>query len=266
MFVYEQGVLPCGGASTAVVKITLWGAGAPVAGRNAINGTLVTGECTILPDASGFWQADLVPNGYIAPENTTYKVERKLGCQNIVSYISVPSEGGPYEVFTIQGDPMNAIAPSALAGHASDTALHGGGIEVDYSELTSNVLVTGNAFNTRYVNGLHVVIPDIARPVYVTARVYMILPDAGPRTGAAILSDQWDGLPNSLIGDFFIIDNSATPNSLTSTTSGVVNLFYRVPPNTPTTIAVGARSQSSPYSATIMGSIFAKSLIRAVTA
>ncbi len=267
MIIFEQGLTPCGGASTSVVKITLWGAGKAIAGRNTVAGTLVQGECVVVPDASGYWQTDLVPNSYIAPENTTYKVERSTGCNTIVSYISVPSEGGPYEVFTIEGDPMNNIAPSQLAGHAGNLALHGGGIEVDYAELASSISVTGSSTQSRYINGLHVVIPDIARPVYVEAVVPLVLPAAGTRVGSASLTDRWGGTPSELIFEFFIINTSQVP--LVGSGSDdvrVAHLFYRVPANTPTTIAVMAKSRSTPYSVTVSPSSLSKASIRAVTA
>lgn len=263
MIVYEQGLTPCGGASKSFVKITLWGAGRAIAGRDVVNGTLVQGECTVIPDASGYWQVDLTPTSYIAPENTTYRIERTNGCEPIVSYITVPSEGGPYEAFTIEGDPMNTITPSALSAHAGDLTLHGGGIEVDYAEITSSVPVTGAATSLQMVTGLSVDIPDIPRPVDVTARAHITTSTTSPIDVG--LSNQWDGITASQIFIFFLID-STTYEPTTSSITATVNLYFRVPANSPQTIAVCARATNSPYIATVVASTLQKSSIRARTA
>jgi len=161
--VFENLDLPSSGTPQATVQIQLWGAGRPTIGRRISTGSLIAGVTTIIPDAIGFWQADLAPNIDILPENTTWRIERLIGCESFVSFISVPATGGAYEVLVLEDDPMNAIAPSELSVHAANHELHGGGLEVCYAELITNVTITGTAGTPQKF--LTIVAPDSDRPL-----------------------------------------------------------------------------------------------------
>lgn len=54
------------------------------------DGTIVA-PITVVTDANGLWQADLVPNSDISPEGTYYRVSES----GVLSLISVPSSGTP---------------------------------------------------------------------------------------------------------------------------------------------------------------------------
>lgn len=270
MLVYEQGLFPCGGASTSVVHITLWGAGHPIAGRNTTNGSLVMGTCTVVADKSGHWAADLVPNSDIAPENTSYRVERTLGgsCQPIVSYITVPAEDGPYEAFTIEGDPMNSITPSALSSHAGDLSLHGGGIELAYAEITANQTVTGTGTGfgeLRIITGLTIDVPDVNRPVYLEGRLHVSAPSSTITATGALGVTPSVGTTIPLLT---VLDGVSTKSVPADTGVPVTlgRLIVRLPAHSAGSYSVFARAASSPYIVTIVASSLIKSWIRAIAA
>lgn len=268
MLVYETGLLPCGGASRSTVKITLWGAGVAVAGHDNTSSSLIHGECVVQPDSSGFWSVDLVPNSDISPENTTYKIERTTGCGKIVSYINVPAEGGPYEAFTIEGDPMNSITPSALSGHAGDLDLHGGGIEIAYAEITASVRVTGTGAGfggeMREIPGLQVVIPDLDRPIYLESKIQVSAPASTITATSGLAVRDTDTLQTMLLA----LDGSSIKSVPvdTSVPARIPNCIVRLPPHSAGDYSAFARAHASPYAVDIIASPLIKAWIRAVAA
>lgn len=261
--VIEDLDLPGGGAPLTQVSITLWGAGRPVLGRSISTGRYIGGTKVIIPNAQGVWSADLVPNSDIIPSGTSYKVEHLFGCDTVVSYISVPITGGPFSPQMIEVDAMNSIPSTALQIHADDLLLHGGGIEVDYAELTSAVSVTGDANNLRLIPGLAVDIPDSNRPIWLEAAVPLVQATSGPTTWGQIGLAPWDGVATTAGG--FVIPNSNMVATLHATNHQSVITQYRIPPHNAGMWAVYARSAVTNFSVRAAGNfILARAYLLAV--
>lgn len=264
MIVYEDLNLPGGGAPSGLVEVELFAAGRPTVGRNMNDGSLIAGKATVQPDASGIWSLDLVPNSDIAPANTTYRVVRYINCESFTSYLSVPASGGPYDAFLIGDDAMNEIPASVLAQHSADLALHGGGIEVDYSELVTNYTATGDASNLGVVPALNVYIPDLGRPVHVFYDMHLSSPSGtiDVSTGLA----PWNGVA-TLQGAFGLKGGASEQDVDTDTNNPRhVSGMVRVPSHTPGLWAVSARKNSADYRVIIVANSVLVAKIWAVTA
>jgi hypothetical protein len=263
MIVYENIDLPGTGAPRGLVEIELWGAGRPTIGRNVSDGSLIAGRKQIVTDDAGQWSADLVPNTDITPENTTYRCRRFIDCEVFTSYLNVPASGGPYEAFTIGEDAMNEIPASALAAHSADLALHGGGIEVDYSEMASNMTVTGSAAVLGAVTPLAVTVPDLDRPVYVFFDLHMLTPTGSGDSIAGI--GPWDGV-SPTVGVFSLLGGvygeGVDSDSIPTHYFGAV----RIASHTPGLYLPIARREASPWSMTVVASTLVKAKCWAVTA
>lgn len=262
--VFEDLDLPGGGTPPTLITIQLWGAGQPIVGRQISTNKYIGGVERIYPDALGEWSIDLVPNSDILPENTSYKLTHLFGCNEVVSYISVPVSGGPVTPQQIEVDAMNAIAPSLLSVHAADLDLHGGGLEYDYAEIVSAVTVTGSAVANGFVGQLAVTVPDVARPVYLEANVILQALSITV-TGNAALAP-WDGV--TATSGFLGWIDSAVEYPITSNAgnSRKIRLVRRLPPNSPGLYAVSARSGASPWAINAYGDSVTKSWIRAISA
>lgn len=266
--VFEDLDLPDGGTPNAYVEVRLAGGGGrPIAGRRVSAGTLITGTTYLRNgagiDSAGVWQLDLVPNSDILPAGTTWYIRRVIGCDEYISYISVPITGGPFEAFTIEDDPLGTIAPSALAAHESRLDLHGGGIEIDYAEITASAVVTGAALAVAAVPGLQINIPDLARPVYIYAKVAVEVPAP---TGAGQDDIVVSISPASNLNAFAALDLAAVEEQmLDGDGTGVnVDLTYRLQPHSQGDYVVGLQRSISPYSARIVASAIQKAVIYAV--
>lgn len=267
--VYEDLDLPDGGVPGAYVEVRLAGGGGrPIAGRRVSTGSLIVGTTYLRNgagiDSAGVWQMDLVPNSDILPEGTTWYVRRVIGCDEFISYISVPITGGPFEAFTIEDDPLGTIAPSALSAHASDLSLHGGGIEVDYAEIVSSVVVTGSALSAAAVPGLQITIPDLARPVYIYAKAAVELDGAG--TGGA--DDVSLGIfPSGSLGAFSAYDAVALleANAAAGGTAETLHSVARLPAHSPGDYVAGAQRTTTPFAARVVASVISKAILYAVT-
>lgn len=267
--IYEDLDLPDTGTPwPAEVRIRLAGAqGRPVLGKTVSTNKTIVGETLLRTGAgggisnAGLWQADLVPNADILPAGTTYHVARKVGCQVYESYVSVPVTGGPYEAFTLEDDPLGTITPSALSAHASDLALHGGGIEVDYAEFNTAVTVTGTGggFTVAAVPGLTVTVPDLARPVYLFAHVPVIQPSGGPAEAS------WGLFVSGSLGAFAALDVVAPPD-IDTTTPRHVELFARLDPLSGGDYVVGATGVGGNLTTRAGTSAIAYASLRAVAA
>lgn len=264
--VYEDLDLPNGGTpQPAEVRIRLAGAqGRPVAGRVISTGKTIVGTLQLRTGAgiteSGIWEADLPGNSDITPDGTTWLVERKVGCDRFEMYIDVPVTGGPYEASTLEADPLGTITPSALSGHASDVALHGGGIEVDFKAVTTSVTVTGTGgglFATT-VAGTMVTIPDLARPVYLFAHGPVIQPSGGPA------EQSWGIYPASTTGVFFALDSTLPPD-IDTTNTRTFDLMARLPPHSAGNYVIAATGTSGNLTARSPASTLQKLTLRAET-
>ena len=262
--VFEDLDLPGGGVPPSQIRITLWGAGQAVVGRSVGSGHFIGGTKVVTPEASsGFWEQDLVGNDDIIPAGTSYKIEHVFGCDTYVSYISVPVTGGPFSPQMIEVDAMNTIAAPALGVHAGDELLHGGGIEIDFKELTSVAVVTGSATEVRVIPNLIVTVPDSPRPIYLFGRAPIRQQTGGPTTGGGLAIVQYAG--NPVIGWFVALDLQAPLNAL-STTPQTVDAFARLPPHSAGQYALASGSTTSNFTARIEGSVLNKAWLRAVRA
>jgi hypothetical protein len=269
--VYEDLDLPTGGAPNAEVRITLVGAGGrPIAGRVQSTGKTIVGTTVLTYDnggitSEGIWSANLVANSDILPANTTYLIEREVGCDVPQIFVSVPASGGPFEASTIEDDPLNSIEPSVLAQHAADLSLHGGGIEVGYQELTTTVTVTGGAFAIGLVPGLQIVVPDLNRPVYLHGRVFLAtVSGAGAQDVQACLANATTvtGSQINALGVLDAVFFEGTDDDALPTT---LWMFARLPAHSAGTYVVGAGRTSSPYNVRVLSTSLSRSHIYGVT-
>lgn len=260
--VFEDLNLPGGGNTPVVIEVTLWGAGQPVVGQQISTGLFIAGTQRPPIDSSGIWQLDLVPNSDITPANTSYQIEHNFGCDVITTYISVPITGGPFNTQQIEVDAMNTIAPAVLGVHAGDILLHGGGIELDYAEIVSSIVVTGDANNLAVIPGLAVEVPDLPRPVYVYGRA--IVQSISGTVDIDVGISFWNGSATLLpiLGHLDI----AGVFGVTTTQSIPVEVLKRIPPHTPGLVALTARRNASPFAVRVIAFAFAVSSIRAIAA
>lgn len=208
----------------AAVRIFLAGAqGRPIVGHRVSTDTTIVGEIRLTREngginAAGVWMADLAPNADILPSGTTWYVQRLVpGCVDPEPlYLTVPVTGGPYSPFEVEDDPLGTIPPSALFGHAADIDLHGGGIELDYKELTTAITVTGTGggLTTAPVTALTVTVPDVPRPVYLYAWLPAIQTSGGPA------EQSWGIFPNGAYGAFSALAAAQPPDIDTTNPRG----------------------------------------------
>lgn len=202
--VFEDIDLP-GGANPGLdhVEITLFGAGQPVRGRQVSTGKTIGGTARVPVDATGSWSIDLVSNFDIAPSGTTYQIKSIIGCDELISFVSVPITGGPYIASTIEDDSMNSVAQSLLAQHASDTSLHAGhelgtatiGFPGFSTSSTTMVDVTGMSITFTVPN----------RPYRVEFSIPMLVDDTASSTTVQLT----DAVNDELFNDIF---NTTTTN------------------------------------------------------
>lgn len=269
--IFEDFDLPCGDEFSSPplssVEVTLWGVDRPIVGYSSA-GKTIAGTAVHRPDAEGLWSCTVVANDDIVPENTTYQVKRIFGgCIEDVIYISVPASGGPYPVHTLEADPMNKIAPSSLGLHTADLDLHGGGIEVAYAQLVSNVVVTGTGTGfgeIARIPNTNIAVPDIARPVYLEGQLQVssLSGSVTVQTGIGI------AVTGAITGVLGMLD--ATTWKAVPVDDGqplrMPPMFVRLDPHSAGTYCLYARRIDTPFAVKIIGSSIIKTSIRAVTA
>lgn len=268
--VFEDLDLPAGGAPNAEVRITLVGGGGrPIAGRVQSSGKTIVGTTRLTYDngginSQGIWSANLVSNTDILPENTTYLIEREVGCDVPQIFVSVPASGGPFEASTIEDDPLNSIEPSVLSQHAADLALHGGGIEIDYAEITTAVTVTGGAIAVGNVSTLQITVPDLNRPVYLYGNLYVAtVSGAGAQDvqgGIAPIS----AVTGSQINALALLNASFFEGTDDDSIPTLLQFFARLPPHSASDYVIGASRISSPFNIRILSTALSKSTFYAV--
>lgn len=269
--VFEDLDLPAGGAPNAEIRITLVGAGGrPITGRVVSTGKKIVGTSRLTYynggiNSQGIWSADLVANSQILPANTTYLIEREVGCDTPQIFVSVPASGGPFEASTIEDDPLNSIEPSILSQHAADLSLHGGGIELDYAELTTTVTVTGAALAVGNIATMQLTVPDLNRPVYLYGNLYVAtVVGAGAQDvqgGIASISSLSGSQINALglLNATFLegVDDDALPTLL--------EFFVRLPPHSAGDYVIGASRVTSPFNVRILSTGLSKSTFYAIS-
>lgn len=258
--------IPGGTPWPAEVRIRLAGAqGRPVLGRTVSTNKAIVGELLLstanggITDA-GYWEADLHPNSDIQPEGTTYLVTRKIGCVEFSSYLTVPITGGPYEAFTREDDPLGEITPSALSAHASDSQLHGGGIEYDFKYINAATVITGSAggLTLAPLTGTMITVPDVARAVMLHGHLPALQQTGGP-------TDQSWGLFNVALGyGAFAALDAVTPASLGTVASRHVDLWARVPAHSPGNYVIAGTGQSGNLTAKANASDIQKAFLQAL--
>lgn len=269
MIIYEDLDLPNTATPwPAQVRIRLAGAqGRPVLGRSVALGTTIAGELLLSTgngiSNAGVWSADLIPNSDILPAGTTYRVERFVpGCQSYVSFIQVPVTGGPYTASSVEDDPLGSITPSALAMHAADAALHGGGIELDAAFISDSVTITGTGgglFNA-LVPGLIVTVPDLARPVYLFGHVPAIRPASDAPTTASF------GIyPQDNPGLFAALDGVPIPDYNT-TNPRTVDPFARLAPHSAGDYVIAGMGSGGNLTTRVGASVLNLASLRAIAA
>jgi hypothetical protein len=262
--VYEDLDLPAGATPQVAVDVRLAGnGGRPLVGKVISTGKTIYGteHLTIGQGISeqGVWQLDLPSNDDILPSGTTWRVDRYGVCDPSTSYLSVPVTGGPYVAFDLEADPLNNIDPGALAAHAADDTLHGGGLEVDYAEITSSVIVTGAAFSVAAVPGLQIDVPDLARPVYVFGHIPALQTSGGPA------EQSWGIFVEGSLSAFNALD-AVTPPGLNTSTTRLALPFKRLPPHSPGSYVIGGQGTSGNFTARTNPSAINRASIRAVRA
>jgi hypothetical protein len=262
--VYEDLDLPAGATPQVAVDVRLAGnGGRPIVGKVISTGKTVYGteHLTIGQgiDEQGIWQLDLPSNADILPAGTTWRVDRYGTCDASTSYLSVPVTGGPYLTFDLEADPLNDIAPGALASHAADGTLHGGGVELDYADITSSVIVTGSAFAAAAVPGLQVDVPDLNWPVYVEGHLPALQTSGGPA------EQSWGIFPASSVSVFSALD-AVTPPGLNVTTTRLALPFVRLPPHSAGSYVIGGQGTSGNFTARLNPSVLNRASLRVVRA
>jgi hypothetical protein len=269
--VFENFDTPCGGAfggaPPVYVEITLWGAGRPIVGQTSV-GTTIIGTSRHYPDESGIWSCDLVGNEDIIPDGTTYQIKRVVGCDEQITFITVPVTGGPFVAGTLEDDPMNSITPSSLSVHASNLELHGGGLELAYAEITSNVVVTGSGagFGTLAdIPGLIIAVPDLARPIYLEGKLQVSSLTGTVSAQAGIAPDDPAGNQVSVLNckDAVTLHN-VTTNDTEPYRIPIVTA--RLPPHSPGNYVLAARRFNTPFGIKVIASSILRAWIRAVAA
>lgn len=252
----------------AEVRIRLAGAqGRPVLGRKISTGGTIVGETLLSTanggiDASGVWALDLWPTSDISPGGTTWRIERRIpDCQEFVTYVTAPITGGPYEASTREDDPLGEITPSALASHAADLALHGGGIEIAFQKISTSVIVTGSSGGlvATAVPGLVITVPDLARPIYLHGHIPAIQPVGGPAEANAGIYIQGS------TGVFASLDSVPIPDMDTAT-ARTVDLWARLPAHSPNNFVVAGTGASGNLTMKINASLVTLAFLRAIAA
>lgn len=249
------------------VRIRLAGAqGRPVLGKKLSQAGTVAGEVLLSTanggiSSTGYWEADLWPNSDLSPGGTTYLVTRKIGCDAFATFINVPVTGGPFEASTREDDPLGEITPSALAAHANDLALHGGGIQIDYKEVTTGVTVTGSGGGSisAPILGTTIIVPDLARPIYLHGHLPAKQSPGGPT------EQSWGIYPLGTYGFFVALDLDAPP-ALSTTTPRRVTLWKRLPAHSPGQYVIAATGSSGNLTADLGASALNLAFLRAVAA
>lgn len=259
----EQDIDLPGGGDPAGVRATvqLWGAGHPVAGLNPATGDTIAGSAQAL--SPGWSIANLVGNADLLPAGTVYRVEETWFDlpAKLVRYVSMPAAGGPYKVSEILTEMPASIESPALAAHAADTDLHGGGRLLSIVSKTDGSFVT-SAFGVPITGmDMPVVVPaksdGTIRPYVVRFFADVIVSGASPanmfaaiqpRVGGAQIAAEWrteghsstDGAAQRLTA-FFEVD---VPNALHNPTPGSTVTYQPyafVFPGAPTTLTVLAQ-------------------------
>lgn len=268
--VVEDLDLPAGSAPyPAEVRIRLAGPqGRPMVGKAISTGHTFVGELVLTRDAginsAGVWSADLWPNSDITPPGSMWRVERRVpGCAQVpVSFLTVPVTGGPYDPFTLEDDLLGTITPTALAAHAGDVDLHGGGREIAIAVTSTAVTITGTGgglFNA-VVPGLSVSVPDLARPVYLIAHVPGLRPASDAPTAASF------GIyPASNVGLFAALDGVPIPDyNLTAVRT--VDPFARLAPHSAGDYVVAGMGSGGNLTVRMGASVLNLASLRAVAA
>jgi hypothetical protein len=247
------------------VDVYLAGAlGRPVLGRQISTGAVVAGTTYLRPgngiDSAGQWSLNLPSNDDILPEGTTWFIGRSCGCFEYESFISVPVSGGPFDALTLETDPLSEIAPSALGAHAADLLLHGGGIEIDYAEISAAVTVTGTASSAAAIPGLQIDVPNVARPIYIYGDAPMVSGTGMPAIASLGI------FPLGSLNDLFALDADFGFTGITNT-NGTFHprCIARLGPSTPAgSYVLGAHGISGNFTARINASALVKARIFAI--
>ncbi|HMJ74750.1 MAG TPA: hypothetical protein VK507_02200 [Iamia sp.] len=252
----------------ARVSVRLAGAqGRPVVGKRISNNTTIVGETVLTTgdgiNNAGVWSLDLPPSSDILPPGTTWRIERSVpGCGIYpVSFLTVPVTGGPYDAFELEDDPMGSITPTALAAHAADQALHGGGLEIAFASISSTVTITGTGGGlfTAAVPGLLVTVPDLARPVYLFGHIPGIQPPGGPAEASFGI------YPQANTGIFAALDGVPVPD-MDTTTHRTVDPFARLPAHSAGDYVIAGSGSSGNLTARVAASVLGLASLRAVAA
>lgn len=108
----------------------------------------VVGLHRVRLDSTGAWSLNLNPNSALIPAGTVWR-RSAYDRDRVVQTSSlglVPATGGPYRWDQILANPPGALADSALAAHAADLTLHGGGTQLFLAEVASNFVTASTTF------------------------------------------------------------------------------------------------------------------------
>jgi len=253
----------------AQVWVTLVGGqGRPVVGRALSTGKKFVGTTVLMTgngiNSAGVWSMDLWPNSDIAPEGTTWMVERFVpGCVSYEpSFLTVPVTGGPYDPFDLEDDPLGTVTPTALAAHASRLDLHGGGLEIAFAFSSTAVTITGTGgglFNAA-VPGLLVTVPDLARPVYLIGHV------PGLQAASNAPAEASFGIyPASNTGLFAALDGVPVPD-MDTTTTRTVEPFARLAAHSAGDYVIAGMGSGGNLTVRMSASVLNLASLRAVAA
>lgn len=117
----------------------------PLAVYHTGGGLSIISPYTFRLATNSIWSLDLKANSEITPGGTTYRRIVRYRDQAFQAYFTVPAVGGPFRIDELLTDPPAAIANSALATHANDTSLHGGGQRLAIAHL-GNQLTASTAY------------------------------------------------------------------------------------------------------------------------
>lgn len=259
--VFEDLDLPGGGDIKCAIEVVLWGAGRPTVGTQVSTNKKIVGVTHPPVDAAGQWSLDLVGNDDIVPTGTTYRISRNCtGCDEDITFISVPVTGGPFETTSMEVDAMNSVTPPQLSIHASDFNLHGGGFELDFASLSSEVTVTGSAGAVAIVTGVQVTVPDLPRPIYLFGKApFKQPPGAGPAEAVLAIN------PALNLGALAILDHTFLEGLNTDAETTTAFVVVRLPPHSAGDYALTAKGNTSNFTAVISANPLNKAILWAET-
>ncbi len=165
--------------------------------RDTSTNKTVVGRRIVELDASGIWTVNNLPgDNVLSPSGLRWGRRLKgPGVDSTLSYASIPNTGGPYDWKVQEVDAPANVAPSGLAAHAADTALHGGGQRIALATIATNFATASTSYVDVPGGAITFTVPN--RPWVLNARNPLTIGEANrfanmriaTSAGAVIIED-----------------------------------------------------------------------------